>query len=260
MPLIAADKEKAYRALISDVKGFYEAQAKLHENEPVYLTWCDSCKEINLWTYWQGRGNLDARIMLVGQDWGCPADASEQYMAQFRAINQGKNLSYGLDGSSITDENLIALFSSIEYDISSGKPWNPDLFFTNFVLGYRNKGSSGKFNSRWLKENRDFFFRLANIIEPEVMICLGRQAFYGVMMAFDHKIKIGGYNAFITGADNPVRITLSSGKAVYVFAEAHCGAMGTLNRNRLQDADGLAGIELQKKDWSRIKDYLNASP
>ena len=68
-------------------------------------------------------GNLDARIMLVGQDWGSPADASDQYMAQFGAINKGSHSSYWLDGSSITDTNLIALFSSIGYDISSGKPW-----------------------------------------------------------------------------------------------------------------------------------------
>lgn len=253
-------KKEEYQALVSDVKQFYEGHEKLHSCEPVYLTWYDDCEEINLWTYWQGRGNLDARIMLVGQDWGSPADASDQYMAQFSEINKGNRSSYWLDGSSITDTNLIALFSSIGYDISSGKPWDPDLFFTNFVLGYRNKGFSGKFKTSWLKENKSFFFRLANIIEPEIIICLGRHTFYGVMMAFNHKIKISGYNAFITGEDNPVRITLSSGKAVYVFAEAHCGAMGTLNRNRLHDTEGLTGIELQKKDWRRIKDYLNASP
>jgi hypothetical protein len=83
MARITEAKVTAYQALISDVKAFYEAQGKQHDNEPVYLTWCDACKEINLWTYWQGRGNLDARIMLVGQDWGSPADASDQYMAQF---------------------------------------------------------------------------------------------------------------------------------------------------------------------------------
>ncbi len=249
------NKEMQYQALISDVKQFYKEQENPDRNEPVYLTWFDDCEEINLWTYWQGQGNLDARIMLVGQDWGSPAACSPDYMCQFAEISEGKQSRYWL-GSSITDNNLISLFSSIGYDISNDAPWNRDLFFTNFVLGYRNIGLSGGFKQKWLRENKAFFFRLASIIEPEIIICLGRNAFHGVMMAFDQKIKIHRYNDFITGPDNPVEVSFPSGKNAYVFAEAHCGAMGTLNRNRLKDADGLTGIELQKKDWLRIKDYL----
>ena len=250
------NKEQAYQELICDVKNYYKAQEAEHKDKSVYLTWYDYCEEINLWTYWQGRGSLDAKIMLVGQDWGSPADASDHYMAQFAEINAGSRSSYWLDGASITDNNLIKLLSSIGYDVSSGASWNPDLFFTNLVLGYRNKGFSGNFNTRWLKENKQFYFRLVNIIEPTVIICLGRQTFRGVMMAFDRRIKIGNYNTFITGKNNPVEVTLSSGQKAYVFAEAHCGAMGTLNRSRLKDPDGINGIELQVKDWARIKDCL----
>ena len=109
---------------------------------------------------------------------------------------------------------------------------------------------------RWLNENKQFFLRLVNIIEPKVIICLGRHTFRGVMMAFDRKIKIGSYNAFIMGKDNPVEVSLPSGQKTYVFAEAHCGAMGTLNRSRLKDPDGTNGIALQKKDWARIKECI----
>lgn len=133
-------KEIQYQALISDVRQYYKEQEVLHRSEPVYLTWFDDCKEINLWTYWQGRRNLDARIMLVGQDWGCPAACSSDYMQQFTEINEGKRFRYWLDGSSITDNNLITLFSSIGYDVSNGATWNRDLFFSNYVLGYRNSG------------------------------------------------------------------------------------------------------------------------
>ena len=253
------NKDTQYRELIDDVKRFYENEVRLHRHEPLYLGWYDPCKEINLWTYWQGRGCLDARIMLVGQDWGSPGDCSESYLAQFEEFNCGERGAYRMDGTSITDEHLIALFSSLGlgYDISDGRPHNPDLFFTNFVLGYRNKGFSGGFKQRWLRENKDFFRRLAEIIEPEIIICLGRNAFRGVMMAFDRKVRIGSYNAFIVGEENPVELTLSSGKRVLVFAEAHCGAMGTLNRNRLKDPDGAKDTELQKKDWQRIKQYLD---
>lgn len=252
------NKEQAYRALISDVKEYYIAQESIHKNDPVYLTWYNDCEEINLWAYWQGRGKLNAKIMLVGQDWGCPADSSKDYMAQFSEINEGKRSSYWLDGTSITDKNLIELFSSIGYTISSGEPWNPNLFFTNYVLGYRNKGFSGSFQARWLNENKDFFSRLANIIQPTVIICIGRNTFRGVMLAFDKKVRIGNYNAFITGKNNPIEVFLESGQKVAVFAEAHCGAMGTLNRSRLKAPDGTTGIELQKRDWTKIKDYLES--
>ncbi|MBR4579016.1 MAG: hypothetical protein IKO22_05345 [Oscillospiraceae bacterium] len=250
------NKKEQYQALIADVKRFYVDQERLHNHEPLYLTWYDDCEEINLWTYWQGRGNLDARIMLVGQDWGSPAACSPDYMRQFTEINKGKQPRYWLDGSSITDNNLISLFSSIGFDVSNGAPRNRDLFFTNFVLGYRNIGFSGGFKQKWLRENKTFFFRLTSIIEPEIIICLGRNAFRGVMMAFNHKAKIRRYNDFITGPDNPVEVSFPSGKIAYVFAEAHCGAMGTLNRKRLKDTDELTGLELQKKDWLRIEDYL----
>ena len=76
------------------------------------------------------------------------------------------------------------------------------------------------------------------------------------MMAFDRNNKIGNYNAFITGNNNPVEVSLSSGQKAYVFAEAHCGAMGTLNRDRLKDADGTTGINLQKKDWERVTEFI----
>ena len=107
------DKKQAYQELISDVKEYYKAQEATYKDDPIFLTWYDDCEEINLWTYWQGRGSLDAKIMLVGQDWGSPADAAKDYMAQFAEINAGSRSSYWLDGKSITDNNLIELFSSI---------------------------------------------------------------------------------------------------------------------------------------------------
>ena len=94
------NKEQAYQALVSNVKEYYKAQEAEYHDKSVYLTWYDDCEEINLWTYWQGRGSLDAKIMLVGQDWGSPADASEHYMAQFAEINAGNRSSYYLDGAS----------------------------------------------------------------------------------------------------------------------------------------------------------------
>ena len=94
-----------------------------------------------------------------------------------------------------------------------------DLFFTNICLGYRSQGASGKLKPEWIKKDIGYLKELIEILEPKVIICLAK------------------------------------GKVVTVFAMAHCGAVGTMNRNRgaLTGDDKLA---LQKKDWSAIKQYL----
>ena len=254
MPLTTEGKEEAYQALISDVKGFYEAQAKLHEHEPVHLTWCDACEEINLWTYWQGRGNLDAEIFVVGQDWGEPKEDSE-ILKNICEINDGIRTDYHFDEHNPTDCNLAKLFYSIGIPIPSGER-DPRLFFANFVLGYRNHGLTGGFKSRWIRENEGFFLRLAEIIDPKIIICLGRNVFTGVTRSLGKPVRMRNYNAFITGSQNPVTVKLPSGREAHVFAMAHCGVIGTLNRNRPKDPNGKNGFDLQKEDWARIKDYL----
>lgn len=89
-----------------------------------------------------------------------------------------------------------------------------------------------------------------------MIICLGKETFKGVKKAFAIACDLNkiSYNKFIT-QENPQRICFANGKVVPVFAMAHCGAVGTMNRNRgaLTGDDKLA---LQKKDWSAIKQYL----
>ena len=77
--------------------------------------------------------------MLVGQDWGCPWDeGSHNIMSQIALANRGEEYQYLERNPSVTDNRLIRLFQEIGYeDISQP---NPELFFTNFILGYRNKG------------------------------------------------------------------------------------------------------------------------
>ena len=249
-------KEQRYRELISDVSQYYKAQEDLNKNDPVYLTWCKDCKEINLWTYWQGRGNLDAKIMLVGQDWGCPEELSSS-IQNIQSINLGETEEYHYDTTNPTDKNLVELFQSIGIDISNGRR-DDRLFFTNFVLGYRSKGLTGNFKARWVRESISFFRRLVDIIEPQIIICLGKTTFCGVLHAFEQSIKIRRYNDFISSQQNPIHMKLPSGKPVSIFAVAHCGAIGTLNRNRPKDSRGKNGVDLQKEDWAKIRVALES--
>lgn len=243
-------KKFAYQALIEQVRNDYQSQ-------PGGLHWCEDCQEINLWTYWQGRNNLDAKILLVGQDWGSPEDASAlPCLSNIRKMNDGEQVPNMLGNESKTDWNLIRLFREIGYDIQNSAIGNKDLFFTNFVLGYRAKGFSGGFQKSWAMHDAPYFARLAEIIQPECILCLGRATFEGVLMAFHHRLspRIRCYNRFIESERNPVTIYLSEQKPVRVFALAHCGVLGTLNRNRgIQDK---ASLQLQINDWRRIKNPI----
>src|SRR5574344_2695442 len=112
-------KQRKYCDLIERVKTSYPARNPPDAGKELRLYWCDDCKEINLWTYWQGKGNLDAKILLVGQDWGCPWDGGSQpTMDEVRKANEGRAYDSLYNNPSPTDANLTRLFSELGYDIT----------------------------------------------------------------------------------------------------------------------------------------------
>ena len=253
-------KRDRYRQLIANVKQNYLAKQTEQSTDSVKLLWCKECeREINLWTYWQN--SLDARIMLVGQDWGCPFDdGSEETLRRIRGVNDGTGKPFfperNYNAIWTTDTNLGELFKILGYDIWQKQP---DLFFTNFILGYRDHGTSGGFRQQWVRDDAPYFKRLAEIIEPETIICLGKNTFEGVMFALTGKTeRVRGFNRFLNSGENRRTVSLSSGKPASVYAVAHCGTIGTMNRNRgkkAEDGSNLSSKEIavQKQDWERIK-------
>lgn len=252
-------KEQLYRSLVEDARNDYLSRPRSSNSKGVYLTWAEDCQEINLWTYWQGIGNYDASIMLVGQDWGFP-DATSSVMQNIRDINSGLRRDYEFDQVSTTDGNLCKLFSVLGYDITQRCK---DLFFTNFILGYRSKGFSGNLLHEWLTTDAPFFARLINIIEPRVVICLGKDTFESVQYACTgKKAHLKNLNAFIESTQNPVTLPLLSGKTTTAFAVAHCGTIGTMNRNRSGKNGNLSSshsLDRQIEDWTRINTYLKSA-
>ena len=253
------NKEQLYRSLVEDVRKDYLSRPRSSNSKGVYLTWTEDCHEINLWTYWQGIGNYDASVMLVGQDWGF-SDTASSVMQNIREINSGLREDYEFNRYSPTDRNLHRLFSVLGYDITKRCK---DLFFTNFILGYRSKGFSGNLSREWLAADAPFFSRLVDIIEPKVVICLGKDTFENVQYACTGKREhIKSFNAFIESKYNPVTLPLLSGKTTTAFAVAHCGTIGTMNRNRSsRNEDSLSShnLDRQIEDWTRIKPYLKSA-
>lgn len=242
------EKKKLYEQLVSDVRADYL------ENDRE-LRWCEDCKEINLWTYWQGRNHMDAQIMLIGQDWGCPWDKPTMaVMENIKAMNDGKGAHYMTGNNNPTDNFLIQLFQTIGFDI---KRDDPRLFFTNFVLGYRTKGSSGNFKKSWADADAEYFRRLVEIIHPRVLLCIGKDTAKSVLDCYGLSLPKGSYNDVIESKLNHFSGRLSDGSPVYIFALAHCGVMGTLNRNK--STEKKLSPDLQVRDWSRILPYFSGA-
>lgn len=251
-------KYDRYQQLIEDVWADYLHREPVRGNGIPALYWCEDCREINLWTYWQG--SLNAKIMLVGQDWGSPwDDGAKETMQKIQRANVCKEPFFPvLTGKNVnpTDSNLEKLFRVLDYDVTKKEP---DLFFTNFILGYRDHGTSGGFRQQWVRDDAPYFKRLVEIIEPETIICLGKNTFEGVEFALTGKMEhIQGFNRFLDGGENYRTVALPSGKPVRVYAVAHCGTIGTMNRNRgkkYEDGSPRSSkdIAIQMQDWQRIK-------
>lgn len=249
-------KIKEYRQLVEDVKkcpkldDCNSSKAK----RCVKLEKCPDCDEINLWSYWQGGiDHLDAEILLVGQDWGdYDNEKVIQLMNDIRSYNSGhiKAVDYLKDSDNPTDMNLCELFESIGEPVGKEYINNTNVFFTNFVLCYREgkSGISGGFRQKWAANCTPFFNRLVQIIQPKIIICLGKAVFTNVIKSAGAKIQKTPY--IDTIKNGGVSVKIGEHKCT-VFPVAHCGVLGTNNRNRNQSF--IDKLDLQIQDWARIK-------
>ncbi len=178
------------------------------------------------WTQWQG--DLDAKILVVGKDWG-----DEKTFI----IQKGVDLDHDR-----TNINLRLLFREIGIEIGlPSKPHPAPLFFTNAVLGLRTfGGKSGPLKSSWIKmDTQNFLKPIIDMIQPDIIISLGMDAYSA--LAYIYRLKKANLKDLIT--KNP--IILSDRKLL--FALYHCGQLAT---NRIRN------LELQKEDWKIIKNFL----
>lgn len=171
-------------------------------------------------------------------------------------INAGENVPYPFSMKSTTDKNLIELFKLLGRDIT--KPCD-DVFFTNFCLGYRIGEESGGMTKNLMMRDTELFRELCEILEPENILCLGKLvsecAYESLSGSSFEKIYLGykSYNDFL---DNHPKIVVpyGNGKTSNFYPLAHCGYMGTMNRNRGYNLPEIKADILfkQREDWQKI--------
>lgn len=219
------------------------------------------CNEINLYTYWQGFGYAKKtpkiKYLLVAQDWGNFIDAPDEFKSTVVKMNADEKI-FPAVGTDPTSVNLVKLFKILDRDVT--KPC-VDVFFTNFCLGYRFGKETGGMTKELMMRDADLFRELCEILEPENILCLGRitsECVYETLTGEPFKKVFGdskNYNDFL---DNHPQIVIYYGAQGQFMSNfyplAHCGFLGTQNRNRDYDLPEIKADILfkQRQDWQKI--------
>ena len=248
----------AYEKLVNeDCKKYHLDKGE----ESDLFEWCPDCREINLWTYWQGKDAKDVKIMVVGQDWGnYHLPKNTQTMENIRE-HRNYFCNQDTENSTVyqTDKSLCVLFESIGYkDIINNR--YDDLFFTNFFLKYRAEGckETGGMSRTNMMRDAASFSALVDATRPKVIICLGMLTYECVIDALrpGEKCRIGKITDYCDLIDNHKNYTDIAG--VRVFGMVHCGASGVnvIRKKGTRTDKNKKGIELMIQDWKEIKKYL----
>ena len=251
-------KSTAYKNLVAEMQNKYPLYDKNSDAElfaPVVNNE-NICKEINLYTYWQGFGYAERtpkiKYLFVLQDYGCIFDEIAN-LENIKKINAGyKNapyLSKKFNGSE-TDKNLVKLFKILGYDLN--KHYD-ELFFTNFCLGYR-KNSEVKITRELMMQDAEMFKKLCEILEPENIIAMGRKTFecvYKSLTGEDNAelLYYRFWNIFLENHDE-INVRLN-GDSVKIIPVAHCGTYGIENRNAYNN-----NFSNHVRDWTEIKKLI----
>ncbi len=184
--------------------------------------------EIGPWTRWEG--DLDASVMVVGQDWG---------------DEQGFKRQKGLDSSnSSTNRTLRDLLASVgvRVDTPTNQTQRVGVFFTNAILCLKQGGAQAHVRPQWFRNCGCHFLRpQIDLVHPKVVVCLGEQAYRAVLAAYD--LRPSRFRDAVGAAPPTV---LPNGIAV--VAVYHC-SQRILNTHR--------DIEGQRRDWRRVAQVLD---
>lgn len=222
------DKRQAYMTLVKKHRAFKFAEL-LNPSEIEGGRYDGD--HVQLWARWQGC--LDAEIILVGKDFG-----GKDFFVKFEG---------GCDPNSVTNQNLIRLFSCLNIDL--GTPLSPNkeapVFLTNAIAGIvdTNRKGGNRISSLSKREStREFLRPLIDIVDPRIIIAMGKEAYECVSDAFGIP-RIKSMRQALDEA--PFQIPRSR----LLFPVFHCGGLGLANRS----------IDKHLNDWRKIAAFTERS-
>ncbi len=163
-------KKTRYEALVKDRKACHVCTGVT--NPSAIEGGRFDCDEIGAWSLWQG--NLNAEVMVVGQDWG---DVDWFLRVDGRPTSTSK-----------TNTTLVELLASagLNINLANKTTGGGVLFFTNAVLCMKEGGAQAPVKPEWLRNCGTRFLRpMIDIVQPKVVVSLGAKAYGAVMTAYD---------------------------------------------------------------------------
>ena len=201
----------------------------------------DTPEHIGPWSDWQG--NLDADIMVIGQEWG----GTDNYLRQ-----SGRDRD-----QDPTNANLVMLMKEVGVLLPppsdvQGSSENGTVFFTNAVLCLRQGAATSRIaGQKPVKANvpanevfstcaQTFLRAQIELVEPGFVLVLGLLAWNGLMEAFSLPRRSTLKEVFERG---PFPLN----KTTTAFPLFHCGSKLHLNRP----------LALQMEDWKKAKAVMD---
>jgi uracil-DNA glycosylase len=219
---VTTDRASAYAALVRARKDCHACAGLINPAA------CDGgiydSDHIGPWSLWQG--NLQADLVIVGQDWG-----DTRYFSKNKGHDAVRNR---------TSETLRCLLASIGIDIPA--PAATDMgggtvFMTNAILCLKQGGMQAQVRPEWFAECGARSLRpTIDLIAPRAVVTLCEQAYAAVAAAYG--VPRGAFRKAVEGPDG-VRLT----ETTTCFPVYHCGAR-VLNTHR--------PLAAQVRDWERV--------
>ena len=221
---------------------------------------------IGQWTMWNG--NLNAEYMIVGQDWG-----TKKYFLDFKAQKKlTGDIPCELDNT--TNKNLATCIMELnsEWDIlkMDGIERNDryPLYFTNEILCYKDEQyMNASIPAACYREcSGIFLLEQINIVEPNVVVLLGSDAFKNfIRAAKDSGLTCGlttteKFEDIITSVlagKEKITYRTKSGKTVKIIPMWHPGGFGARNAKVAYTEKGgdkdTPAIDILKEQWKKLK-------
>ena len=127
-------------------------------------------EEVGPWTRWNG--DLNARIVVIGQEWGDVASFERQR---------------GLDTPSPTNRMLRELLASVGVAIAEAprRSSSGGVFLTNAALCLKIGGAQAEVKAQWFDNCAQAFLRTqVELVRPKVVVTLGQRAYVAMRQAF----------------------------------------------------------------------------
>ena len=224
--LMDSNKNTVYAALVKSRKSCHLCTDLKNPSE--YNDGIFDSNQIGPWSKWQG--NLNAKLMVIGQDWG-----DTNYYHEHQGSDSDDNPS---------NKTLQELLYSIGIKIpppSSVDNEKNILFLTNAILCLKKGGMGGKVKQAWFDAcGKQYLKPLIEIVHPKVIVSLGTYAYRSIC-----KLYALPEMRFRDAVDKQAGFSLSNG--MLFFAMYHCSRQ-VLNTHR--------SLDQQKADWERVIQVL----